>query len=195
MNFGMIILSWNIYIDTDGFIIYIETDDFYKDIADDVEEWSDTSKYDKNDKRPLPIGKSKKVIGKFKDELDEKIMTEFVALRAKAYAYKKEDDSEHKKAKGIKKCVIKRKLKFKNYKYSLFKNEIVLTSEQIFKSDHQRVYTTEVNKTALNSNDDKRIPALNKVTTCPHETNAFKVCESEMLSKIKMINTNDKYWW
>ena len=84
-------------------------------------------------------------------------------------------------------------LKFKNYKGSLFKNEIVLTSQQIFKSDHQRVYTVEVNKTVLNSNDDKRIPTFDKVTTYPYGTNDFKVCENEMLSKIKMINTSDKF--
>ena len=51
-----------------------ETENFYKDIANDVEKWSDTSNYDENDKRPLPIGKNKKVIGLFKDELGGKIM-------------------------------------------------------------------------------------------------------------------------
>ena len=55
------------YMDTDSFIIYIETDDFYKDISNDVDKWFDTSNYDKNDNRPLKIAKNKKVIGKFKD--------------------------------------------------------------------------------------------------------------------------------
>ena len=62
------------YMDADNFIISIKTEDFYKDIANDVERWYDTSKYDENDKRPLPIGKNKKAIGYFKDELDGKIM-------------------------------------------------------------------------------------------------------------------------
>ena len=53
------------YIDTDSFVIYIKTEDFYEDIANDVERWFDTSNYDENDKRPLPIGKNKKVIGLF----------------------------------------------------------------------------------------------------------------------------------
>ena len=70
-----------------SFVIYIKTEDCYKDIANDVERWFDTSNYDEKDERPLPIGKNKKVIGLFKDELDEKIMTEFCALRGKAYAY------------------------------------------------------------------------------------------------------------
>ena len=64
--------------------IHIKREDFYKDIVDDVDRWFDTSNYDKDDNRPLPIGKNKKVIGKFKDELDGKIIIEFVALRAKA---------------------------------------------------------------------------------------------------------------
>ena len=75
------------YIDTDSFFIYIETDDFYQDIANDVERWFDTSNYDENDKRPLPIGKNKKVIGLLKDGLGGKIMGELFALRAKTYAY------------------------------------------------------------------------------------------------------------
>ena len=74
------------YMDTDSFVMNIKTEDFYKDIAGDVERWFDTSNYDKKDKRPLPIGKNKKVIGMFKDELGGKIMTEFCALRAKEYA-------------------------------------------------------------------------------------------------------------
>ena len=102
------------YMNTDSFVIYIETEDFYKDIANNVERWFDTSNYDKNDERPLSIGKNKKVIGLFKDELGGKIMTEFVALRAKAYVYSIEDGTEHKKAKGTKKCIIKQELMFEN---------------------------------------------------------------------------------
>ena len=109
--------------DNDSFIIHIETEDFYKDIANDVERWFDTSNYNENDERPLPIGKNKKVIGLFKDELGGKIITEFVPLRAKTYAHLMEDGSEDKKSKGTKKCVIK--LMFKNYKNS---NEIILKS-------------------------------------------------------------------
>ena len=108
-------------------------------------------------------------------------MTKFVALRAKAYAYLTEDDSEHKKAKRTKKCVIKRELMFENYKDSLFNNKIILKTQQRFKSDHYRVYTEEVNKIALSSNDDKRLQKFVKITTYPYGTNAFKVCESEMI--------------
>ena len=64
------------YAHTDSLVIYIETEDFYKDIVGDVEKWFDTSNYDENDDRPLPIGMNKKVIRKFKDELGGKVITE-----------------------------------------------------------------------------------------------------------------------
>ena len=125
---------------------------------------------------------NKNLIGLFKGELKGKIMKEFCALRAKTYTYLMDDDNEKKKAKGIKKYIIKRRLEiFENYKDSLFNNKTILKSELRFKSDHHDVYTEEVNKIALNSNDDKRLQTFDRVTTYPYGTNAFKVCESEML--------------
>ena len=92
------------YTDTDSFVIHIITEDFYKDIANDVDRWFETSNYDENDKRSLPIGKSKKEIGLFKDELGRNIMKVFVVVRSKTRAYLMDDDSEHKKQKE-QKCV------------------------------------------------------------------------------------------
>ena len=94
------------YMDTDNFVMYIKTEDFYKDIADDVERWFDTSNYDENNKRPFPIGEKNRVSVIFKYELRGKIMKEFYALRPKAYAYLIDDGTEKKKAKRTKKCVI-----------------------------------------------------------------------------------------
>ena len=172
------------YMDTDSFIIHIKTEDFYEDIANGVEKWFDTSNYDENNKRPLVIGKNKKVIGLFKDELGGKIMKEFAGPRAKTYAYLMDDNTEHKKAKGTIKCVIKRRLMFENYTDCLFNDKTILKSQQRFKSDCHNVYTEQINKIALSSNDDKRLQTFDKITTYPYGTNAFKVCESEMLSKI-----------
>ena len=73
----------------------------------------------------------------------------------------------NKKAKGTKKCAIKRELTFKNYKDSLLNNEVVIKSQHRFRSDHHKVYTEEVNKMALSSNDDKRIQTFDKITTYP----------------------------
>ena len=158
------------YTDTDSFIINIKTEDFFEDISNDVEKWFDTSNYDKNDKRPLPIGKNKKVPGLFKDELGGKIITEVVALRPKTYAYLMDDGSDHKKAKGTKKCVIKQKLMFENYKDCLFNNKTVYRSQETFKSYYRDVYTEEVNKIALSSNNDKRLQTFDKITTYSYGT-------------------------
>ena len=130
------------YMDTDSFIIHIITEDFLEDIAGDVKIWFDTSSYDENNKRPLPIGMVKNVYRLFKDELGRKIMKESVALRAKTYAYLIDDDSEKKKAKGTKKFVIRRELIFENNNDCLFNCKVILNSQQRLKSDHHKVYTS-----------------------------------------------------
>ena len=118
------------YMDTDSFIMNIKTDDFYKDIANYVEKRFDTSNY-KCD-RPLLTGKNKKVIGLMKDELGGSVITEFVALRPKTYSYLTDDCNEDKKAKGTKKCVIKRMTKLDDYKNCLLNGEVILKSQQRF---------------------------------------------------------------
>ena len=87
-------------MDTDSFIVYIKTDEFYKDIAEDVQTRFDTSSYELD--RPLPNGRNKKLTGIMKDELSEKIMTKFVGLRLKTYSYLIGEGNEDKKAKGKK---------------------------------------------------------------------------------------------
>ena len=89
------------YMDSDSFVMNIKTEDFYKDIANDVEKRFAISNYEVN--RPLPTGKNKKVIGLMKDELGGKIITGFVTLRPKTYSYLTDDGKEDKKAKGTKK--------------------------------------------------------------------------------------------
>ena len=172
------------YMDTGSFITHIKTEDFYKDIADDFEKRFDTSNYEVD--RPLPTGKNKKVIGLMKDELGGKIMTEFVALRPKTYSYLTDDCEEDKKGKGTKKCVIKRRLKFNDYKDCLLNNQIVLKSQQIFKIERHDVYTEEINKIALGSNDDKRLQTFDRITSYPYRTSVCKVCKTELLSKINI---------
>ena len=85
------------YMDTDSFVINMFTEDFFENINNDVERCFDTSNYDKNDKRPLPMGMNEEVIGLFKDELGGKIMKEFCALRAKTHTYLIHDNTEHKR--------------------------------------------------------------------------------------------------
>ena len=157
----------------------------------------DTSNYDKNDKRPLPIGINKRVLGEFKDELGGLIMIEFVALRANTCSYLTDGYNDenyeknkilNKKAKGTKKSITKRELKFDNFKESLFDDKIISKMQQRFRSDYDEVCTEDLNKIALSSNDDKRLQISDKVTTYPYGTNAIKVCESEMLSSEKITS-------
>ena len=178
-------------MDTDSFIVYIRTDDIYKDIAKDAETIFYTSNNELD--RPLLKGKNKKVIGLMKDDLGGKIMTEFVELRAKTYSYLIDESSENKKAKSTKKCTIKRKLIFENYKNRLEatkfekkmnyleKNKInvgclkkshedfirnnksILKTHQRFKSESHNVFTEEINKIAFISNDDKRMQLIDLI--------------------------------
>ena len=108
--------NYVIWIQTVSFV-NTKTDDIYKDIAQDVETRFNTSNYELH--RPLPKGKNKKVTRLMKDESGGKIMIELVGLRAKTYSYLTDDSSKDKKAKDTKKCVIKRKLTFENYKNCL----------------------------------------------------------------------------
>ena len=153
-------------MDTDSFIIDIKTEDFYKDISENVLERFDTSNYIYD--RPLTININKKVVGLMKDELVGGIITEFVALRPKAYSYKSNDNSELKKAKGTKKCIINKMLSFSDYKNCLFDNGKVLRSQQRFKSENHIVYTEKINKIALSCNDDKRFVATDGIESYPY---------------------------
>ena len=154
------------YMDTDSFIMNIKTNDFYKDIANDVENRFDTSNYEVN--RPLPTGKNKKVIGLMKDELGGKIITEFVTLRPKTYSFLTDDGKEDKKAKRTKKCIIKKMIKFNDYKKCLLNDEVMLKPQQRFISKKHDVYTENINKIALSNNDDKRIVSSTKITSYPY---------------------------
>ena len=99
------------YMKADSFIVYIKTDDIYRDIPEDVPTRFDTSNCELDS--GLPKGKSKNVIGLMKDELGGKNMTKFVGLRARTYSYLIDEGSEDKKPKSTEKCVIKRKLNLK----------------------------------------------------------------------------------
>ena len=137
----------------------IRTEDFYKDISEDIEARFDTSGYVPD--RLLPIGKNKKVIGLMKDELGGKIMKEFISLRPKMYSYRIDENggtqSEPKKCKGIKKCVVKKTISFDDYKRCLLEGTMIHRSQMMFRSRKHKVKTLEVNKLVLSREDDKRV--------------------------------------
>ena len=118
------------YMDTDSFVYDIGTEDFYEDISDDVEDRFNTSGYTS---RPLPVGRNKKVIGLMKDELGGRIMRELLALRPKMYAYRVESKVS-KKCKRIKKCVVKKDIRFEDYKRCLMTREMEHRSQLTFRS-------------------------------------------------------------
>ena len=113
-----------------------------------------------------------------KDELGGKIITEFVTLRPKTYSFLTDDGKEDKKAKGKKKCVIKKMIKFNDYKKCLLNDELILKSQQRFISKKHAVYTENINKIALSNNDDKRIVSSNKISSYPYGYVLKKSCNN-----------------
>ena len=158
------------YMDTDSLVYHIRTKDFYADIADDVPMRFDTSSYCD---RFLPVGLNKKVIGLMEDKLRGAVMTEFVALRPKLYSFRKLDDGEDKKCKGIKKCIVKKTLTFDYYKNCLLGDSgDAYRSQLMFRLTKHEVHTIEVNKVTLNRDHDKQISKKDGISTlaCGHKS-------------------------
>ena len=132
------------YMVTDSLLLTFLLKTFLRILIMVLKDGLDRSNYDNNDKKPLLIGKNKRLIRMFRDELGGKIIKEFCAPRAKTYAYSMDDDIENKKAKGTKKCIIKHRIKFKDYKDSIYKNKTIIRSQLRFKSDLHIVYTEEM---------------------------------------------------
>ena len=171
------------YMDTDSFIFHIKTNDFHEDIMSDLKKWYDTSKIDQKLNRCIPIGVNKGVIETFKDQLNGNVMTEFVALASKLYAFLEDKDKCEKEAKGVKKCVIKKVLKFDKYKEALFSNKTTRTTQQRFKNEYHIITTEEISKIALSRKDDKRIQSFDGIHTYPHGMD--KDLLNELESKIR----------
>ena len=127
--------------------------------------FTDTSDYPENHPSGIKTGVNKKVIGKFKDEAAGKQITHFVGLRPKLYTYKIERQGEKQRAKGVKKCVIKKSLSFENYKKCLFTEEELMREMNILRSQNHEIFSMTVNKVALSANDDKRLICENKIDT------------------------------
>ena len=134
----------------------IKTENFYKDISEDVKDRFDTSDYPPDLPSGIPTGCNKKVLGVFKDELAGKYIEEFVGLRAKLYSYKMFEGEESEKCKGITKSVVKKSITHEDYETCLFKGKKQLRKMNIIRSHKHDVYTEEINKVALSSNVDKR---------------------------------------
>ena len=139
---------WLCYIDTDSLVYDIKTDDFHEDITGDVKSRFDMSNYNHSRVHPLPIGVNKKVIGFMTDELSRRIITKFAALRLKLYAFKMLSGSRDKKCKEVKKCVMKKRLDFKNYRQCLLAGWNTFRKLLLFWNKLHEVHIIEVNKLA-----------------------------------------------
>ena len=145
-----------LFTDTDSLMYEIRTDDFYKDISQDIESKFDTSDYPKDHPSGILTGVNKKVIGMFKDEVAGNQLTHFVGLRPKLYCFKVEGDKTTKKCKGMKKNVVKKGIQFEDYVKCLFSGEKQMRSMNIIRSENHDIYSKVVNKIALSNEDDKR---------------------------------------
>ena len=159
-----------ILTDTDSLLYQIHTDDFYSDISSDIKDKFDTSDYPSNHKSGIQTGVNKKVIGMFKDEVCGKQITHVVGLRPKLYSFKIEECGGKsippvKKCKGVTKSIVKNTIEFEDYVKCLLIGEKQNRSMKIIKSENHDIYSKEVNKVALNNEDDKRIILENKINT------------------------------
>ncbi|GFV34589.1 uncharacterized protein TNCV_1448951 [Trichonephila clavipes] len=135
------------------------------DMKEDINLY-DTSDYDENNIYNLPLV-NKKVIGKMKDENKGNIMTEYVGLKSKMYAYKTNNKIE-KRLKGIKKQTIKNKITFEDYKACLFNEKIKYVDMNLIRSKFHSLHSIKQNKLALSYKDDKRFINGDGITTLAH---------------------------
>uniref|UniRef100_A0A1I7X6A5 DNA-directed DNA polymerase n=1 Tax=Heterorhabditis bacteriophora TaxID=37862 RepID=A0A1I7X6A5_HETBA len=159
------------YQDTDSLIYDIKTEDVYEDM-EEFRSHFDFSDYPKG--HVLFSEENKKVVGKFKDEINGKIMTELVALKPKQYAYKVLDseEPEKKKCKGIKKCIVKNDLKVDDYKDCLFNKTVIRKQQYNIRSVKHQLYTQCQNKVALN-NDEFQVEHKRCIINDSHSTMAY----------------------
>ncbi|XP_065203746.1 uncharacterized protein LOC135833867 [Planococcus citri] len=153
------------YTDTDSLLYDIKTDDFYKDILPFIPTYFDTSDYPEENIYNFPIV-NKKVVGKFKDECQGRIMAEFIGLKSKSYCFNVEDRIT-KKCKGIKKCVVEKDMTMEDYKKCLENRTSIFKPMYSFRSDKHIIYTQLLNKKALSFSDDKRFLLPNGIETLP----------------------------
>ena len=176
-------------MDTDSFVLHIETKDFFEDIKNNIHGWFDTSKYLKQLNLSLEYGVNKKIIGKMKDELLDGFMKEFTAIAPKVYGFKqfKYDNTinEFKRVKGTNRCVTNKTLNFDHLKKCLFNNESIKCIQHRFKSKPGLINPIEINKVALKNKDNRRLRTFDGITIYPYGTSVYKGCRSEMEIAIK----------
>jgi hypothetical protein len=178
-----------LYMDTDSLIMEIKTTDFYDDIKCMINNF-DTSDYPKDNIYGLPLV-NKKVLGKFKDELNGAVMEEFIGLRAKLYAFKIFEGNEVKKVKGVKKNVVQKKICFKDFERCLLTKQPAYRKQVLFRTNKHDIYTVEQNKKALSAHDDKRNILENGINTLAWGHNKIKIEKGQFNNHLKELGCEE----
>jgi len=174
-------------MDTHSLIMEIKTADFYADVRNKLINEFDTSDYPKDNGYGIPLV-NKKVLKKFKDELNGKIMEEFVGLRSKMYAHRVfEDKKETKKIKGIKKNVVQKIITFNDFKNCLLNKNLVYRKQNMFRTKIHDIYTVEQNKKALSAYDDKRHILENCIDTLAWGHYQIRIEKDQFLNHLKKL--------
>ena len=156
-----------LFTDTDSLCYKIQTEDAYEDISGDVNEWFDTSNYEKDHLSRIYTNKNKKALGFFKDECGGNDITEFVGLKPKSYSYETVSGEVEKKCKGLKKYVVKNNITIDDYKKCLFSKTPQLRTMNTIRSRKHNIGSEKINKTALSADDDKQIILEDGINTLP----------------------------
>ena len=171
-----------LFTDTDSLVYLIQTEDFFEDIKKDIKKKNLTHNFPEVHPSGIKAGLNEKEVGIFKLDTGANQIIIFIGLRPKLYTYKvetkyKKDKKDNvikeielkeellSKAKGVKKCVVKKTLSLEDNKKCLFSEEKQMREMNIFRTKNHDVYLTTVNKVALSPNDDKRLICENKIDT------------------------------
>ena len=149
-----------LYTDTDSVVIYVSAEDLYEDMRKNMQLY-DTSNFPEDD--PLYSTTNKKVVGKSKDELGGKLMIEFIGLRPKMYSFTGEESG--KRAKGVKKSVLKKTIEHDDYRNCLFKQEVFNRDMTQLRSYGHVIHGETMNKIALSPLDTKWYTLHDGITT------------------------------
>ena len=142
-----------LFTDTDSLCYETETEDIYREL------WEDRNLFDNSDYRkdsPFYSSENEKGIGKMKDEAGGLPISEFIGLRSKMYSYVKDNGKNEKKAKGVRKYVIKKNITSENYKDCLLNGKLMLHSMRTINSEYHQIGSYRLNKTSLSCFDHKR---------------------------------------
>ena len=152
-----------LFTDTDSLVYQIYTDDFHKDMKEDMEHWYDTSDYPPS--HPCHSKRNTKRLGFFKDETNGVPILEFIGLRAKMYSIRLGDGSTKMTAKGIDRGFVKHSIKHEQYKACLEEYTRTTAKFKTIRSSHQELFTMDISKIGLSLYDDKRYLLKNSPNT------------------------------